>query len=339
MVWTGTAGEVAPHGSPLQPDTPFFIASITKLFFVAVLLRLAERGEIDLDEPFLTYLTAGLAERLHVLNGIDRTPEITVRHLASHTSGLPDYIEDKPKTGPRLVETLIAEGDRDVPIEEVCHIVRERLTPIFPPRPLGDAVGVRARYSDTNFALLKAIIERVTGRAWSCALAAEILEPLGMRHTWVAGDAPLDPTGEVAALWGDDGPLEIPLFLAAVGDMYSVLTELIRFMRALVDGSVFADPQTGRLMSDTFNTFLFDPKNPRLAGWPIEYGLGMMRFQLPRWATPFGRVPSVVGHTGSTGCWLFHCPELDVYTCGTVSQISAGAVPFRTVPRLLRALM
>lgn len=57
----------------------------------------------------------------------------------------------------------------------------------------------------------------------------------------------------------------------------------------------------------------------------------MVRFALPRWLTPFRRVPAVVGHTGSTGSWLFYCEELDVLLAGTVDQGTAGAVPFRQV--------
>jgi hypothetical protein len=64
----------------------------------------------------------------------------------------------------------------------------------------------------------------------------------------------------------------------------------------------------------------------------------MMRFKLPRWATPAAAVPAVIGHTGSTGSWLFHCPELDVYLAGTVDQATAGAVPYRFVPQVLTVL-
>jgi D-alanyl-D-alanine carboxypeptidase len=73
-------------------------------------------------------------------------------------------------------------------------------------------------------------------------------------------------------------------------------------------------------------------------GWPMEYGLGMIRYRLPRLFTPFKPVPEVVGHSGVTGSWLFHCPELDIITAGTVDQATAAALPYRFVPRLLRAL-
>jgi CubicO group peptidase (beta-lactamase class C family) len=76
----------------------------------------------------------------------------------------------------------------------------------------------------------------------------------------------------------------------------------------------------------------------RAPGWPIEYGLGMMRFQLSRALSPLYPVPALIGHSGSTGSWLFYCPERDLFLAGTVDQGSAGPVPFRFLPKVLRAV-
>jgi len=46
-------------------------------------------------------------------------------------------------------------------------------------------------------------------------------------------------------------------------------------------------------------------------------------------------MPPVLGHTGSTGCWLFYCPELDTYLAGSVNEVTAAPVPFRMVPKML----
>ena len=76
----------------------------------------------------------------------------------------------------------------------------------------------------------------------------------------------------------------------------------------------------------------------RSPGWPVEYATGVMRFRLPWIFTPAAAMPAALGHTGSTGCWLFFCPDLDVFLAGSVDEATAGAVPFRTVPRILNAL-
>ena len=117
-------------------------------------------------------------------------------------------------------------------------------------------------------------------------------------------------------------------------------SDTILFLRALVRGEVFADPATLGLMTSRWIRFGFprDMAALRGPGWPIRYGLGMMRFRfrVPRVRTPDGEVPELIGHSGSTGSWLFWCPQLDLFLSGTVDQATAGAVPFRFVPGLLR---
>ena len=109
-------------------------------------------------------------------------------------------------------------------------------------------------------------------------------------------------------------------------------------MRALITGALFEDATTAELMRQGWNRFRLptDRAALRQPGWPIEYGYGMMRFAIPRFIPPFRRVPAVIGHTGATGSWLFYCPEMDLYLCGTVDQATAAPLPFRYLPRLLR---
>ncbi len=107
--------------------------------------------------------------------------------------------------------------------------------------------------------------------------------------------------------------------------------------RGLVDGQVFAEQTTWELMQRQWNTFGF-AFSPIAPGWPIQYGLGMMRFQMPRVFTPLHAMPEVIGHTGAVGSWLFYCPSLDLILTGTVSQVTAAAAPFRILPKMLRIL-
>lgn len=92
-------------------------------------------------------------------------------------------------------------------------------------------------------------------------------------------------------------------------------------------------------MTQSWHTFGFSLNPmPTSPGWPIQYGLGMMRFHIPRLFSLLHPTPPVIGHTGVTGSWLFYCPEWDVYLVGTVNQAAAAAVPFRLVPKLLQIL-
>ena len=146
---------------------------------------------------------------------------------------------------------------------------------------------------------------------------------------------------------GGRGQLCQRLQLRFVESVYSTAEDTLRFLRALTRGSVFDDPATLLLMQQRWNRFglPLDRAALRAPPWPIEYGLGMMRFddpvlrllgRLPRLLMPIRPVPAVIGHTGSTGCWLFHCPQLDLLLSGTIDQAAGGAVPFRLIPKILR---
>lgn len=102
--WIVAAGD-ARRGERMRPDTPFFVASVTKRFIAALVLQAAERGEFALDDPITALLPDELTDGLHVRKGVDHTPSITVHHLLTHTSGLPDYF-DKPRNGPSLYKQL-----------------------------------------------------------------------------------------------------------------------------------------------------------------------------------------------------------------------------------------
>lgn len=333
------SGRVRPGGPLMMPDTPFFVASVTKLFIAAAVFQLVERDQVRLSEPISAYLPATLVTGLHRLDGVDHGDRVTVEHLLRHASGLPDWLEDRPKGGKALIDGLFEGNDRSLTIEDVVATVRDGLTPHFAPQDLGGGRG-RVRYSDTNYQLLMAIVESVTGQPLHQVYADRLFGPLGLAHTWLPGHPPLAPTAAPADVFAGERAIEAPLALASVRDLYSTGSDLLTFLRSLASGAAFADPATARAMQDGWRRFGF-PSSPaalRQPNWPIEYAMGTMRFRLPWFLDPRRRVPPVVGHTGSTGTWAFHCPELDLFLAGTVDQATAGPLPFSFVPRLLRTL-
>lgn len=336
--WAAARGEDG--GAPVPAESPFFIASIDKLFNATIAFQLIERRRLDLERRVVEFLPAATVRGLHRFGGVDHSHRITVRHLLAHSSGLPDWLEEAPRGGRSVVERLLDEGDMEFSREAALDIVRERLPAHFPPQDSG-ARPVRVRYSDTNYLLLAAVLEAVTGRPLH-ALHDELLwRPLGLRHTWFAGRTPaVDPAPVPATLHAGGRPFALPRLLQSIGGMYSTAGDLLAFLRALVRNEIFADPHTFAAMQHPWNRFGVprDRAALRAPGWPIEYGLGLMRFRLPRLFTPLRPVPAVIGHTGSTGCWLFWCPALDVVLAGSVDEITAGALPFRLVPRMLRVL-
>jgi D-alanyl-D-alanine carboxypeptidase len=336
--WIVAYGDAGENGSQMRKDTPFFIASITKLFIAVAVMKLSENGKLLLEKSISAYLPENLVRDIHNLNGTDYSNRITIHNLLSHSSGLPDWIEDYPKGGKSFVERIENEEDRLITVEEVVEIVRENLSPHFPPQPPGSK-RIKVRYSDTNFHLLMAIIENVTGRQLSEVFNEMIYLPLGLNNTFHPEQSSEKNILKPALVWNEDKPLNKPLLIQSFRDLYSTADDLLKFMKALVQGKLFKQKSKFELMKK-WNRFGLpkDKASLRLPGWPIEYGYGMMRFKLPRLLTPFNEVPAVIGHTGSTGSWLFYCPERDLYFCGTVDQVTAGAVPFRFVPKLLHTI-
>jgi D-alanyl-D-alanine carboxypeptidase len=334
--WQGAAGDADGRGRSMTTATPYRLASVTKTYAAAVALRLHERGELELDEPLTAYLPDSITAGLHTRDDSDHSHEITVRHLLANTSGLANYFEDRPKDGRSLAEQLFSDGDRGWSTEEVAEMLRRDLRPFFPP-------GRGVRYSDTNFQLLEAVIESICAKPFAAVLRTEIIEPLGLTVTWLEGEPP--PTGapEPADLFVSGRPLRVPKAMASIGAqgaLISTADESIRFLRALIDGRLFSRPETLEEMLSGWRRFGLptDAAAVRAPSWPIEYGLGVMRFKLPRLLNGLRPMPALIGHSGSSGSWLFHAPEVGLWFAGTVDEVTSGAVPYRLLPRLLRQL-
>ncbi|MFN2323991.1 MAG: serine hydrolase domain-containing protein, partial [Trueperaceae bacterium] len=175
--WRGARGDARPGGPALTVDTPYFVASVDKLVTATALFVLAERASLDLDGRLTDYLGPALVRGLHVWRGVDRSDDLTVRHLLSHTSGLADYLEDRPKGGRSLIDEAVERDDGWTP-EEALERVRSRLRPHFPLQDPHDP-RARAQYSDTNYLLLKAVLEAVTERPVAEIYRDLVFAPLG----------------------------------------------------------------------------------------------------------------------------------------------------------------
>lgn len=328
--WRGAAGIANADGIPMTPETPFFIASVTKLYIATLVFHLYEEGKVDLSAPISTYLGADRVEGLHRIGEVDHTPDVTVFHLISHTSGLNDYLEGKPDGGRSMYHQIADGSDHSWGFDDILAITRDQIRHHFPPQDPG-AKRRKGRYSDTGFQLLIAIVEEVTGSTFAEALEQRIIGPLDLRQTWLPGKSqPLDPAPAATDVWSKGRPLVMPQAMACFNDLYSSADDTLRFLTALIRGELFADPATYELMEERRNRVI----------WPlIHYGLGMMHFKIGRLNAPGRRPLTVVGHTGSTGSWLFYCPELDLFTTGTVDEVKARAFPFRFMPKMFRAIV
>ncbi|HZV34662.1 MAG TPA: serine hydrolase domain-containing protein [Verrucomicrobiae bacterium] len=140
---------------PATPDTNYRLASVTKQFTAMVIMQLADRAKLSLDDPITKFFPEfpGYGNK------------ITVRHLVNHTSGLWDYEELIPKGTPIPVLDI-----------DALRLVMQRDKTYFPP-------GTQFRYSNTGFALLALIVEKVSGETFAAYLREHIFAPLHMNQT------------------------------------------------------------------------------------------------------------------------------------------------------------
>jgi len=170
--WSAAAGlsDTARHVA-MKPDQPFRIASVTKTYTAAAILRLVEQGVVSLSDPISKHLPREFIALLERDNY--RTDSITVEHLLSHRSGLDEH------TAVQSYIPLSLANPRKhwTRAEQVTWLV-DSLQPIGKP-------GERFKYSDTGYILLGAIIEHHTGKNYGVA-ARELLgfDKLGLKQTW-----------------------------------------------------------------------------------------------------------------------------------------------------------
>ena len=131
--WETAATGADAEATAVRPGTPFHLASVTKMYTAALVVRLAAHGRLASTDPITAHLPAELTDRLHVLDGHDRTAAITVGHLLAHASGLPDYFTAAPRGRSSLAARLTAGGDEAWTVADVVDQVR-RLRPHFAPR-------------------------------------------------------------------------------------------------------------------------------------------------------------------------------------------------------------
>ena len=151
------AGRLSPYAG-VRNETEFYLASVSKPYAAAVAHRLVDQGRLDLSAPISRYLS-GLPPWADT---------VTTHHLLTHTSGIQDYTD--------------VAGWSDT--SSASEFIRRALAlpRLFP-------AGTRSAYSNTNYALLQEILERVTGEPYSRAATELVLRPLGLAETHFCASA------------------------------------------------------------------------------------------------------------------------------------------------------
>ena len=314
--YTGAAGG-------LNEEDRYFIASVTKLYVTAVILRLRAEGRLGLEDRIHTYFPGELLRGLHVLKGVDRTAEITVAHLLSNTSGLPDYFSGKGADGSSAAADLLSGNDEAWPLERILETVRT-MKPRFRPGQKG-----KASYSDTNYELLGAIVEEVTGESIGEVFRTLIFDALDLRNTYAFQD-PEDSTP--VPMYYRSKQVHLPRYIASVtaeGGIVSTAEETMVFLKAFFAGRFFPKEDL-----DTLKRWRFI-----LSPGQFYYGIGLEKLWIPRIMTPFTPIGEILGFWGQSGAFAFHNPETDLYFTGTVNQLSGfgHSAALRAMIRIIQA--
>jgi D-alanyl-D-alanine carboxypeptidase len=300
---------VAVGGDPaLKPDTSFRLASNTKTYTAATILRLWEDGRIKLDDSIRNYVDPAYIALLEK-DGYD-TAHITVRHLLSHTSGLADHAQTREFL--QLIETR--PGTAWTRRSQLEWLVRWT-DPVAAP-------GVKFFYSDSGYCLLGNIIERLTGLPLATAVRRTLdFDKLGLSATWWETQEPPAPQAGPRAhliLDGKDTYDWNPtLDMYGGGGLVATPQDMARFLYALFDGKVFRHPGTLETMLSK-------------QGLPADspYRLGIFEYDV-------GGLKAY-GHSGFWGTAAVYVPSRQRAFALAVTQRDAFKPAFESLKAALR---
>jgi CubicO group peptidase (beta-lactamase class C family) len=227
IVHVGTHGvRNAETNAPVESTSVFRIASMSKSFAAASILKLRDEGRLSLDDPAERYIP----ELAGLTYPTTDSPRLTIRHLMSHATGFP---EDNPW------------GDRqlDATDDRMGEMMRGGI-------PFSNPPGVAYEYSNYGFAILGRIVARVSGQPYSQYLKANILDPLGMSVTTM--EAATVPPERLArgyrwedGQWKDEPPLPDGSF-GPMGGMLTSIHDLGRWVAFLMDAwPARSEPDSG----------------------------------------------------------------------------------------------
>ena len=280
--------------SPIMPFTKFRLASVTKQFTAMAILILQERGKLKVEDPVCKYVTACPSA----------WEPLTIHHLLTHTSGIPDWIgfpdSDKWHRLPTTVPELIAR---------------------FKDKPLQFKPGEEFRYSNSNYHLLGAIIERASGKTYQAFLRENIFEPLKMNNSgYDDANAILKHRALGYARDGDKLRPAVYTDMSnpyAAGALYSTVEDLYIWTEALA---------TAKLVSEKTMALMTTPFKSNYA-----YGLTVRE--------EFGR--KLISHTGSIAgftSFVGRYPNEKV-TIIVLNNIVGTSVPAAIIARDLAAIV
>ncbi|MFP4490779.1 MAG: serine hydrolase domain-containing protein [Spirochaetaceae bacterium] len=344
FAWRGASGfAYAGKGTEMTAETTFYASGITKMYTAVCIMILEERGKLSLEDPLSRYIPAEVMHNLHIYKKTDYSDSITLYHLLSHTSGLPDYFAEKIRKKRSLYDRFIRSRDLKWNWREAVGTSKKELKPKFPPR---DRENVKftstVHYSDTNYQLLGAVIEQVTGKPLENVYHSYIIKPLRLKSTYLyrREEPPTaEEKSEVPYSSREGTPAHIyysqrPLFLDktidslwADGGIVTNVPDSLVFLCSLMEGKLFKRNTTLEKMQQWWKTSFVSP---------FRQGLGLMQYAPLRVFSPLSGSRELIGYCGYFGTFLFYSVVDRVCIAGTLNQVSNRKRSFRLILRFLR---
>ena len=287
-------GKMGPEkdAAPIRADARFLMASITKPITYMAAMQLVERGKLNLSDRVVHYLPE--------FTGRGREA-VRVRHLFTHTSGLPDM-------PPHNQDLRVAHS----PLSKYVEAVLKDAELAFPP-------GSKLSYQSCGTILVAEIVQRLTGSPIADVVKKEIFDPLGLKATTFGAkgiprellvrvqlpDYQTDPK----ANWNSDYWRDLG---APWGGMFSTSDEFAIVLQMLLNGGVHNGVRilsTASVKAMTTNRLLEEADLPEAIARTQPWGLGW-RLNHPGTDDSWGDLlgPSVFGHSGATGTLVWADP-------------------------------
>lgn len=293
-----------PGARPVDAESIFLLASITKPVTACAVMLLVDRGLVSLDDPV----------QLHIpeFRGWDKA-KIRVGDILSHISGMPDMLPHNTRL-----------RQAHAPIERFVHgAIHTRL--LYRPR-------TDFSYQSKGILLAAAIVERLTGMRLRDFEEQEIFGPLGMAHSFLGlqGRAiedlvwcsPSMQQSAEAERWGQNSPYWRD-FGCPWGGMHSTGLDLTVLLQCMLNGGAYGDT---RVLSRAAATAMVSDQNPAHLGSP--WGIGWALRDSRVWSF-FGEQvsPRTFGHVGATGTVAWADPETGLCcVCLTNTMVEGGAL-------------
>ena len=294
--WSGAAGVAdRASGNKLLPDQTFRIASVTKTFVAASILRLWEEGKLQLDDPISRHISP---EHAKILSQDYDLEKISILQVLRHNAGFFDHTH-----APVFFEKVLQPGGHEWTRTEQLTLCVEAGDPIGAP-------GEKFSYSDTGYVLLGEVIEHLTGKSLGEAIDQLLnFDQLGLENTAFEG---LDPKIDQSRIHQYFQGMDTYNFHPTMdyfggGGLLSTTADLSSFFLALFHGKVFKNPATLEQMLQAV-TYAETPM--------MDYRIGIYRVEI--------NGTEAFSHAGFWGTQVVYFPSLDLAMATNYSQIWRG---------------